>query len=492
MEPIIIVMLLGASLVALLLVMFARREAAAERESAHREAESLRSEARAAIADAARREQQVVEREKEIAADHRNAQAYARGLDERVEVIARDEKRLMRDRSALDAERNRLRAEHAQEMAQLTETDPEALREELRAQLLEQARDAAQTELRRLERKSESEATSRAREILVDAMQRQTGETTTHATTTWIPLPNEEMKGRIIGREGRNIRAFESLTGVNLILEENVEAVQLSSFDVQRREIAEVALRALIEDGRIQPQRIEAAYSRALVGSDQRHRQAGLDALDEAGVKGLPMPVVDTLGRLRLRTSFGQTILGHLVESAQLAATLAAQVGADVELARRAAFLHDIGKAFTPERKGPHAQIGAEFLAEHGEDAMVVNAVAAHHDEVPQLTLEGVIVQIADSLSAARPGARREDLDSYVQRMESLEKIVGSHAGVAKAIAMSAGREMRVVVEPDEVDDEGARVLARTIAEHISKDLTFPGEIKVTVIRELRADAVAG
>ncbi|WP_062203084.1 HD domain-containing protein [Demequina salsinemoris] len=492
MEPIIIVMLLGASLVALLLVMFARREAAAERESAHREAESLRGEARAAIAEATRREQQVIEREKEIAADQRNAQAYARGLDERVEVIARDEKRLGRERAALDVERRKLRDEHAQEMAQLSETEPDALREELRAQLLEQAREASQTELRRLERKAEAEAAARARQILVEAMQRQTGETTTHATTTRVALPHEEMKGRIIGREGRNIRAFESLTGVNLIVEENVDAVQLSSFDVQRREIAEVALRALIEDGRIQPQRIEAAYTRALVGADQRHRQAGLDALDEAGVKGLPMPIVDTLGRLRLRTSFGQTILGHLVETARLAAAIAEQVGADVELARRAAFLHDIGKAFTPDQKGTHALLGADFLAEHGEDPLVVSAVAAHHDEVPQLTLEGVIVQIADALSAARPGARREDLDAYVQRMESLEEKVGRHAGVAKAIAMSAGREMRVVVEPDEVDDEGARALARTIAEHISKDFTFPGEIKVTVIRELRADAVAG
>ncbi|WNM23375.1 ribonuclease Y [Demequina capsici] len=489
---VIIVMLLGASLVALLLVVFARREAAAERESAHREAEMLRSEARTAVAEATRREQRVSEREKEIAADHRNAQAYARGLDERVEVIARDEKRLLSERQAVVDERAELRAEHARELASLTGTDPDALRKQLKEQVLAEARSAAQSQLRRLERKAEAQATERARQILVDAMQRQTGETTTHATTTWIALPSEEMKGRIIGREGRNIRAFESLTGVNVIVEENVNAVQLSSFDVQRREIAEVTLRALVEDGRIQPQRIEAAYTRALVGAEQRHRQAGLDAIDEAGVKGLPMPVVDALGSLRLRTSFGQTVLAHLVECAQIAASVATEVGADVELARRAAFLHDIGKAFTHERQGTHARLGAEFLAEHGEDPLVVNAVAAHHDEEPQQSLEAALVQVADAVSASRPGARRDDLDAYVQRMESLEKLVGGHAGVSKAVAMAAGREMRVVVAPDEVDDDGARELARTIAEHISQDFTFPGEIKVTVIRELRADAVAG
>ncbi|MDN4473642.1 ribonuclease Y [Demequina zhanjiangensis] len=490
--PVIIVMLLGASLVALLLVVFARREAAAERASAHREAELLRSEAKSAMAEVVRRDQHVAEREKEIASDQRNAQAYARGLDERVEVIARDERRIAAERAALEEERARLRADHAAEIAALTQTDPDTLREQLRQQLLDEAQESAQTELRRLERKAEADAAQRGREILVDAMQRQTGETTTHATTTWIALPSDEMKGRIIGREGRNIRAFESLTGVNVIVEENVDAVQLSSFDVQRREIAEVTLRALIEDGRIQPQRIEAAYTRALVGADQRHRQAGLDAVDEAGVKGVPLPIVDTLGRLRLRTSFGQTVLSHLVECAQLAASIATDLGADVDRARRAAFLHDIGKAFTHERQGTHARLGADLLAEHGEDPLVVNAVAAHHDEVPQESLEAVIVQVADALSAARPGARREDLDAYVQRMESLEKLVGSHAGVSSAVAMAAGREMRVVVEPDEVDDEGARALARTIAEHISKDFTFPGEIKVTVIRELRADAVAG
>lgn len=489
---VLIVLLLGASLVALLLVQFARREAAAERESARRESDLLRAEARELMAEAQRREERVIEREKEQAADHRHSREYARTLDARVEAIARDERKIDDERAALARDRSQLRADHARELAAVAQLDPEQVRADLRTALLEEARLDARAELRRLEKRTQADAKQRVRQIMVDAMQRQVGETTTYATTTWIELPSEEMKGRIIGREGRNIRAFEALTGVNVIVEESVDAVQLSSFDVQRREIAEVTLRALIEDGRIQPQRIEAAYTRALVGADERHRQAGLDAIDEAGVRGLPMTVVDTLGRLRLRTSFGQTVLAHLVECAGLAADLAQAIGADVERARRAAFLHDIGKAFTHERPGTHAQIGAAFVAEQGEDAVVVNAVAAHHDEVPLESIEAVLVQIADAMSAGRPGARRDDLDAYVQRMESLEKVVGEHAGVARAVAMSAGRELRVVVEPDEVDDEGVQSLARTIAEHISKDFTFPGEIKVTVIRELRADAVAG
>ena len=300
------------------------------------------------------------------------------------------------------------------------------------------------------------------------------------------------MKGRIIGREGRNIRAFEALTGVNVMVEEGVNAVQLSSFDVERREVAEVTLRDLIEDGRIQPQRVEAAYARAVADTEQRHRDAGLDAIEAAGVRGVPQEMIEVLGRLRLRSSYGQNVLAHLTETAQIAAHIATELGADVELARRGAFLHDIGKAFTHEREGTHATLGAAFATEHGEAREVVNAIAAHHDEVPQETLEAVIVQVADALSAARPGARREDVDGYIERMESLEGIVAEHEGVLKVIAMAAGREVRVVVEPDVVDDEATRALARTIAEHISRDFSFAGEIKVTVIRELRADAVAG
>jgi len=326
---------------------------------------------------------------------------------------------------------------------------------------------------------------------LVSAMQRHAGETTTQQTITWISLPSEEMKGRIIGREGRNIRTFEALTGVNLILEESTNAVMLSSFDVERREVAEAALAALVQDGRIQPHRIEAAYKAALEDAPERNHSAALDALAEAGVAGLHPEMVEVLGRLRLRTSYGQCVLGHLIECSHLAAAIAQEIGADVEVARRAAFLHDLGKAFGAEREGTHASIGAEEAARYGESQTVVNAIAAHHDEVPQESLEAVIVQIADSISASRPGARRDDYEGYVERLESLEKTIREFKGVADVIVMAAGREIRVVVEPTEIGDDEVETLAHSIAGKIGKDPKNLGEVKVTVIRELRAEAVA-
>ncbi|WP_084104300.1 ribonuclease Y [Demequina sp. NBRC 110056] len=472
-------------LASVLVVHFARREAAEIRRSTSAETQAMREEARDLHSEAQRREERVAQREKDLAGDQRASQKFQRALDERATVVARDERRLADQRSSLEhREREALAA-----VAGLTAAEA---RERLVAEQVQAAKDAAMSEVRRIERSTRETAQQRAREVLVQAMQRQTGEAVTETSTTWIDLPSEEMKGRIIGREGRNIRAFESLTGVNVMVEDGVNAVQLSSFDVERREIAEVTLRDLIEDGRIQPQRVEAAYARAVDDVDQRHLDAGLDAIESAGVRGISQELVSTLGRLRLRTSYGQNVLSHLVESARIAADIAREIGADVELARRSAFLHDIGKAFSHDRDGTHAAIGAQLAREHGESGEVVNAIAAHHDEVPQQTLEAVIVQIADAVSASRPGARREDSDGYVERMESLEHLVAEHAGVVKVVAMAAGREVRVVVEPDIVDDAGTRDLARTIAEHISKDFSFAGEIKVTVIRELRADAVAG
>jgi ribonuclease Y len=484
-QSLIILLLLGASLVALLLVVFARREAEAERSAARREAESIRQDIQVRLAEAKRREEQALQREKELSADHRHAQQYARGLEERAAVVVRDERRVAADRARLEDER-----EHA--LAAVARTTPEEARAELSESLIAKARADAEVELRRIERRTQAAADARAREILVEAMQRQAAATSAEHSTLWIDLPSEEMKGRIIGREGRNIRAFEALTGVNLIVEEGVNAVQLSCFDPERRELAEVTLAALVEDGRIQPQRVEAAYARAVAGASQRHRAAGLDALSESGVSGVASEIVDVLGRLRLRTSYGQNVLAHLVETSQMAADIAAVLGADVEVARRGALLHDLGKAFTHLQSGTHAALGARFAAEHGEDVAVVNAIAAHHDEVAPESLEAVIVQVADAISAARPGARREDLDAYVARMEHLERLVLEHHGVTRVLAMAAGREVRVIVEPEEINDAGTQALARTIAEHISTDFTFPGEIKVTVIRELRADAVAG
>lgn len=472
-------------LASVLVVHFARREAAAIRKSTSEEAQSVREEARDLLSEAQRREERVAQREKDFAADHRAAQMYSRALDERASVVARDEKRLHTELQNA----TRVREEQLAEIAQMSV-------EEARASLIESqveaAKATAKSSLRRIEREVEATAKARSREILVAAMESQAAAVSSDNSVTRIDLPTEEMKGRIIGKEGRNIRVFEALTGVNVVVEDGSDAVLLSSFDVERREIAEVTLRELIDDGRIQPQRIEATYARTIEETDQRHLNAGLDAMEAAKVTGVPQDVVEMFGRLRLRTSYGQNVLAHLVESARIAASIATELDADVELARRSAFFHDLGKVFTPELEGTHAAIGAQIAAEHGEPDEVVNAIAAHHDEVPATTLEAVIVQVADAISAARPGARREDSDGYLTRMESLERLVASHEGVTSVVAMAAGREVRVVVEPQTVSDEGTGELARTIAEHISNEFNFPGEIKVTVIRELRADAVAG
>jgi ribonuclease Y len=279
---------------------------------------------------------------------------------------------------------------------------------------------------------------------------------------------------------------------VNVLIDDTPDAVVLSCFDPERREIAQSALEALMADGRIHPQRIEAAYADAVAGADDRTDAAGHDAAERAGVTNLHPELVRTIGRLRLRTSYGQNVLEHLVESSLLAAAMAAEVGADIDVARRGAFLHDIGKAMSAEVPGTHALVGAELARRLGESAVVVNAIAAHHDEVPPETVEAVLVQAADAASAARPGARREELDQYVERMDKLEQLVAAHPGVRRALAMSAGREVRVVVEPTEVDDFALPQLAVAIAKHIEADLTYPGEIKVTVVRELRASATAG
>jgi ribonuclease Y len=472
-------------LASLLVVNRARKEAHEERESARLEAESIRSEAHGQLVDAQRREERVALTERAVAEDQRNAQAYARGLEERVSVVARDEKRLATEREKLAVERN----ERLAEIAGLSVSEA---REELVSRIRASAESEVAQEAHRRIKKARLDAEREAQQILVSAMQKQAAPTSAQGAIVRIELPSEEMKGRIIGREGRNIRAFEALTGVNVIVDEGVNAVQLSSFDVERREVAEATLRALIDDGRIQPQRVEAAYAKALADAPRRSMNAALEAVEQAGVAGVPEAVLELLGALRLRTSYNQNVLAHLVECANLAADIAEMVGANVELARRAAFLHDIGKAMTGSHDGTHAQLGARAAREAGESPDVVNAIEAHHDEVPQETIEAVIVQVVDAVSASRPGARRDDVDSYVERMESLENLVGEHEGVAHVYAMAAGRELRVAVEPSIVDDDGAKELARTIAEHIERDFSFAGEIKVTVIRETRADFVAG
>ncbi|MDC7121270.1 ribonuclease Y [Cellulomonas fimi] len=510
--------LLGACLVALILVLVARREAAAQRARAEQDVASIKDEARALLADADRRERRLAERERALASDRAQVEELDRKARARAEEAAdaRQEAARRLDDAQREADR-RLAAAEREAQARLAEADAIAGRrvveaerdalaelestsgltredalEELRRRLVDRAANDAAAQVRRTEAQARRTAEARARRIVTTAVQRTAVATSAQASTTSLALPSDDMKGRIIGKEGRNIRAFEALTGVNVLVDEQPGAVVLSCFDPERREVAQVALEALMADGRIHPQRIEAAYADALASADERTDAAGHDAAERAGVAGLHPDLVRTLGRLRLRTSYGQNVLEHLVESALLAAQLAAETGTDVEVARRGAFLHDVGKALTAEVPGTHATVGADLARRLGESDEVVNAIAAHHDEVPAQTVEAVLVQVADAISAARPGARREELDQYVERMDKLEQLVSEHDGVRRALVMSAGHEVRVVVEPSAVVDADLPQLAVRIARHIERDLAYPGEIKVTVVRETRASATAG
>jgi ribonuclease Y len=306
-----------------------------------------------------------------------------------------------------------------------------------------------------------------------------------------VHLPADEVKGRIIGREGRNIRAFETVTGVNVIIDDTPEAVLLSCFDPVRREIGRITLEMLIEDGRIHPHRIEEAYERARDEVDVLCQRAAEDALLAVRITDLHPELVTLVGRLKYRTSYGQNVLGHLVETAHIARVMASELGIDPTVVNRGAFLHDIGKALTHEAQGSHAIVGAELARKYGESDDVVHCIEAHHDEVPPATVEAVLTQAADACSGGRPGARRESLESYVQRLERIEAIAGSKRGVEKVFAMQAGRELRVMVKPDVVDDLEAHVLAREVAKQIEEELTYPGQVRVTVIRESRATEIA-
>jgi ribonuclease Y len=449
--------------VAVVIVVVARRDALATRARADAEARRVRTE----VAELERR-----------AAGLRGRLADADERDARAEAE-------LRARRAADEARLTARLE---EVAHLTA-------EEARARLLERMRPGAEREAallrRRLERSARDSAEETAARVVASAIQRLAGPSSSQLVVTRVQLPSEEMKGRIIGKEGRNIRTFEALTGVNVIIDETPDAVLLSSFDAERREIAAVALESLLADGRIHPGRIEAAYAEAVAGAEKRRRMAGEQAAHDAGVGGLHPDLVMTLGSLRLRTSYGQNVLAHLVESAQIAAMLATDLGADVVIARRAAFLHDIGKAAPAEQPGTHALIGAEMARRAGESEAVVHAIAAHHEEVPPASVEAVLVIAADAASAARVGARREEVDAFVERMESLEGVAVAHPGVRKALAMAAGRELRVIVEPTQVADEALPDLAAAIARNLESDVHYPGEVKVVVVKELRASATA-
>jgi ribonuclease Y len=427
-----------------------------------------------------RREHRAAEREDRL--DARQAQ-----LDERSRDLAATEVALTARQVALD----RMEDDRRHVLEQAAGLTAEQARSELVAAVEHRAKRDAAVVVREIERAAQAEGEALAREIVVGAIQRLATEQTTESVVSVLHLPGDDMKGRIIGREGRNIRAFEQTTGVNLIIDDTPEAVLLSCFDPVRRETARVALEALVLDGRIHPQRIEDAYAKACGEVDARCRRAAEDAVVEVGITDLHPELVTLLGRLHYRTSYGQNVLKHVLESAHLGGLMAAELGLDPVPVRRAALLHDVGKALTHEVEGSHAAVGADVARRCGEHEDVVHAIAAHHDEVEPHTLEAVLVQAADAISGGRPGARRESLESYVTRLQRLEQIALGHEGVDKVYAMQAGREVRVMVLPDTVDDIQAQVLAREIAKQVEHELTYPGQIRVTVVRESRATEVA-
>jgi ribonuclease Y len=413
--------------------------------------------------------------------------------DDQRRVEARD-----RDLTALEAELANRRArleDLAEERRLVLERTAGLTTEDAKAELISlienQAKREAAIVVRDIERAATEEGEKRARQIVTTAIQRVASEQTAESVVSVLHLPSDEMKGRIIGREGRNIRAFESVTGVNLIIDDTPEAVLLSCFDPVRREVARVALEKLVLDGRIHPHRIEEVYERSLSEVEQLCQRAAEDALVEVGVTNLHPELVSLLGRLRYRTSYGQNVLKHLIESAHLAGVMGAELGLEVPLVKRCALLHDIGKALTHEMEGSHALVGAEIARKYGEHDDVVHAIEAHHNEVEVRTVEAVLTQAADAISGGRPGARRESLESYVKRLERLEQIATSYEGVEKVFAMQAGREVRVMVLPDQIDDIQAQVIARDVAKQIEEELTYPGQIRVTVVRESRATELA-
>jgi ribonuclease Y len=381
----------------------------------------------------------------------------------------------------------RLKEEARFELEKLAGIDVVAAKQEMLAQVEDEARREAMILVRDLEIKAREEADRRARRILATAIQRLASEVVTESTVSTVELPSDDMKGRIIGREGRNIRHLESVTGTSLIVDDTPEAVSVSSFDPVRREIARITLERLVADGRIHPASIEEAYEKARSDVDQSIRDAGEWALVEAGVSRMHSELVTLVGRLKYRTSYGQNVLNHLVESAHIASMLASELGLDPAPIKRAALLHDIGKAVTHEVEGSHALIGAEIARRFEEDEAVVHGIEAHHNEVEPRTVLAVIVQAADAVSAARPGARRESLEGYVKRLERLETLALEFAGVDQVFALQAGREIRVIVDPGAVTDLEARDLSRRIARKLEDDLQYPGQIQVTVIREFRS-----
>jgi len=463
-------------------------------EEANREAEAKKREAVILAKEEILKLRNEVERDSrerraELQRQERRLVQKEEGLDHKLQVLEKKEEALGKKEAELARLQDELKALYHKEVQELERISGLST-EEARLILLQEVQQEMQQEIALLikekETKAKEEADRRARDIISLAIQRCAADHVAESTVSVVPLPNEEMKGRIIGREGRNIRAFETLTGVDLIIDDTPEAVILSGFDPIRRETARLALEKLIADGRIHPARIEEMVEKSRKEMEVQIREIGEQAAFEANVHGLHPDLVKLLGRLKYRTSYGQNVLKHSVEVAYLAGLMAAELRADEKLARRAGLLHDIGKAVDHEMEGPHVTIGVDLAKKYAERPEVIHAIAAHHgDEEPE-TVEAVLVQAADAISAARPGARRETIEAYIKRLTKLEEIANSFPGVDKAYAIQAGREIRIMVKPDKVDDLGAVRLVRDIVRKVENELEYPGQIKVVIIRETR------
>lgn len=509
----IVCLLIGAG-IAVLVMRNAKtgsiREAEDKIQSAHAEAEQVMGDARRA-ADTLKKEalleakEEIIQNKQAAEAEEKLRKKELRVLENR--VMQREES-LDRRNEALDKREHQLSSQQGQiekksrELNELYEKQTDELeriaeltREDAHRELLDKVRvevtHEAATIIRDSEQKVKAECHKTAQEIISLAIQRCAADHTAEVTVTSVHIPSDDLKGRIIGREGRNIRTFEQVSGVNLVIDDTPETVVLSSFDPVRRETARVALENLIADGRIHPARIEEMYQKAADLVQQRVREAGEQACFDTGIHDLHPEIVKTLGALRYRTSFGQNVLQHSIEVSELCAIMASELGVDVRVAKRAGLLHDLGKAIDHDVEGPHAVIGADFARRYGEKPVIVHAIEAHHGDVDPNTVLAVLVQAADAISASRPGARRESAENYIKRLEKLEEIANSHDGVERTYAMQAGREVHVMVQPDKISDAESTVLAHDIAQQIEEEMEYPGQVRVVVIRESRAVDIA-
>ena len=435
-------------------------------------------------------EKEVKERRAELTKQERRLQQKEEALDKKSDAFERKEEELakrMAEVAAAKEEAEAVKKAHLATLEQISGLSQEQAKQFLLESVEEEIRHDTAMKIKEIEQQLKDEADEKAREILSVAIQRCAADHAAEATVSVVPLPNDEMKGRIIGREGRNIRTLETITGVDLIIDDTPEAITVSSFDPVRREVARLALEKLIGDGRIHPTRIEDMVEKARKEVDRTIREEGERACYETGVHGLNPELIKILGRQKYRTSYGQNVLNHSMEVAHIAGLMASELGVDVTLAKRAGLLHDLGKSIDHEVEGSHVQLGADLARKYKENPVIVNAIEAHHGDVEPKTVIAVLVQAADAVSAARPGARRENVENYIRRLQKLEELTGSYPGVEKAFAIQAGREVRIMVKPEEVSEDNMILLARDVAKKIEAELEYPGQIKVNVIRETKA-----